>query len=169
MPISASPDGHWLLFDENGAVANRQQSDLGNAARRRPHTASAARGRGEWSVLARRKWIAYHATVSSRREIYVAPFPGPGPIHQISIEGGAEPLWSRDGRELFFLQGARLMSVRVTPDTAFSAGAPKVVHEGRFVRETTGATGWSITPDDSRFLRIQRVDPERASRASIWS
>ena len=86
-----------------------------------------------------------------------------GWAHQVSIDGGAEPLWSRDGRELFFQQGARLMGVRVTPGAAFSAGAPNVVQEGRFVQSSTGTSAWSITPDGSRFLRIQRVEPERAT------
>jgi serine/threonine-protein kinase len=100
--------------------------------------------------------------VSSRLEIYVAPFPGPGPRHQVSIDGGVEPLWSRNGRELFYQHADRLMGVGVTLGAAFSASAPHVVHEGRFLRSQTGPTGWSITPDGSRFLRIQQVEPERA-------
>ncbi|MFZ9683077.1 MAG: peptide deformylase, partial [Cephaloticoccus sp.] len=47
----------------------------------------------------------------------VTPFPGPGPRQQISTDGGAEPLWSRDGRELFYQNGTALMAVTVTPGT----------------------------------------------------
>ena len=167
-PSSVSPDGHWLVFNESGA----QESGVGGIGMwvmrldgdrtpRRLFPAPAGESNGQLSPDG--KWIAYEAPVSSRREIYVAPFPGPGPVHQVSIDGGVEPLWSRDGRELFFQQGAALIGVRVTPNPSFSAGAPRVQNEVRFARTITQTTGWSITPDGSRFLRIQRVEPEQAT------
>jgi len=91
----------------------------------------------------------------------VSPFPGPGPRRQVSIEGGTEPLWSRDGRELFFQSGAKLMSVSVTPGRTLSFGTPRLVHEGRFLRSINGNTPWTVTRDGQRFLRIQQVEPER--------
>jgi Tol biopolymer transport system component len=108
------------------------------------------------------KWVAYQASVSSRQEIYVSPFPGPGPRHQISTDGGTEPLWSRDGRELFYQNGAKLMSVSVTPGAGWSSSAPRVVNEGRFLRSINGNTPWSVSHDGTRFLRIQFVEQERA-------
>ena len=91
-----------------------------------------------------------------------APFPGPGARHQISTDGGTEPLWSRDGRELFFQSGAQLMGVTVTPGAVFSASSSHLVYEGRFFKTINGNTSWSVTPDGRRFLRIQQVVPERA-------
>jgi Tol biopolymer transport system component len=119
---------------------------------------------GEWNgqVSPDGKWIAFEATVSSRTEIYVAPFPGPGPRHQVSTDGGVEPLWSRDGRELFFQEGVRLMGARTGLGATFSSSAPQLVHEGRFRKAQNDMTSWSVTPDGSRFLRIQQVEPERA-------
>ncbi|HET6372283.1 MAG TPA: hypothetical protein VFG76_03185, partial [Candidatus Polarisedimenticolia bacterium] len=107
------------------------------------------------------KWVAYQSTVSSRQEIYVSPFPGPGPRRQVSTAGGTEPLWSRDGRELFFQSGSRLMGVTVTTGTTFSVSVPQLVHEGRFLRTVNGNTPWSLSPDGKRFLRVQQVEPER--------
>ena len=108
------------------------------------------------------KWIAYQAAVSTRQEIFVSPFPGPGPRQQVSSDGGTEPIWSRDGHELFFQNGARLMGVRVTPGATWSSSSPQVINEGRFLRSINGNTCWTISPDGSRFLRIQMVEPERA-------
>ncbi len=54
------------------------------------------------------------------------------------------------------------MAVTVAPGAAFSAGPPRLVHEGRFFKTINGNTSWSITPDGKRFLRIQSVEPERA-------
>ena len=92
----------------------------------------------------------------------MTPFPGPGPRYQVSTDGGGEPLWSRDGRELFFQQGVRLMRVSTPPGATFSGGPPQLVHEGRFLKSQNDLTCWGITPDGSRFLRIQQVEPERA-------
>jgi hypothetical protein len=54
------------------------------------------------------------------------------------------------------------MGVTVSPGDVFSASPPRVVHEGRFFRTINGNTSFGLTPDGNRFLRIQRVEPERA-------
>jgi len=62
------------------------------------------------------KWIAYQSDESGRVEIYVQPFPGPGTRIQVSNNGGAQPRWRRDGRELFYIAlDGRLMAVPVKP------------------------------------------------------
>jgi hypothetical protein len=58
------------------------------------------------------KWLACAADDSSRPEIYVQPFPGPGAKVQVSTEGGSEAIWSRDGRDLFDVNGQKIMGVR---------------------------------------------------------
>lgn len=90
------------------------------------------------------------------------PFPGPGPRRQVSVDGGAEPLWSHDGRELFFQGVDGLMGVSVTTGASFSASNPRVVHEGRYFRTINGNTSYSIAADGSRFLRLQPLAPEVA-------
>lgn len=55
------------------------------------------------------KWIAYQSDESGRSEVYVAPFPGPGGKWQISSAGGTQPVWSRDGREVYFFSPAYQM------------------------------------------------------------
>jgi Tol biopolymer transport system component len=164
-PTSVSANGQWLLFNENGPQEHGGGVGIwvmrldGDRTPRRLFAAPAGESDGQFSPDG--KWIAYQAAVSTRQEIYVAPFPGPGPRRQVSTDGGTEPLWSRDGRELFFQSGTRLMSVTVTPGTTFSASAPRLVHEGRFLKTVNGNTPWSITKDGRRFLRIQQVEPER--------
>ncbi len=164
-PTSVSSDGRWLVFNESGVQTPggvgiwRIRLD-GDRTPQPLFPAPAGESVGQLSQDGR--WIAFQAPVSSRQEIFVAPFPGPGARHQISTVGGTEPLWSRDGRELFFQSGAQLMSVAVTPGAAFSASAPHLVHEGRFFKSINGNTSWSVTPDGKRFLRIQQVVPERA-------
>ncbi len=164
-PTSVSSDGRWLMFNENSA----QETDgvgiwlMPLGGDRTPHhlfPAPAGESDGQFSPDG--KWVAYQATVSLRQEIYVSPFPGPGPRRQVSIDGGTEPLWSRDGRELFFQSGPRLMAVTITPGAQWSASQPHVLNEGRFLRSSNGNTSWSINKDGTRFFRIQLVEPERA-------
>ena len=69
---------------------------------------------------------------SGSREIYVRPFPGPGGKWRISTEGGNEPVWSRDGGKLFYVNGAKTMSVDITTQPVFKAGLPRFLYEGRF-------------------------------------
>jgi serine/threonine-protein kinase len=164
-PTSVTPDGHWLAFTETGA---QEPGGVGiwvmrlDGDRKPQRLFATPAGESNGQLSPDGKWIAYQAPVSSRQEIYVAPFPGPGAKRQISTDGGTEPLWSRDGRELFFQSGDKFMSVAVAPGATFSASTPHVVHEGRFFKTINGNTSWSVTPDGKRFLRLQQVVPDRA-------
>ncbi len=164
-PTSISSDGRILLYDQNG-LQEPEGSGIwtlrldGDPSPRRLFPLPAAGHDGQLSPDG--KWVAYQTQVASRWEIFVAPFSGSGERRLVSTDGGTEPLWSRDGRELFYQSGDQLMGVAVTPGATFSAGPPRVVHAGRFFRTITGNTSFSITRDGSRFLRIQPVDPTPA-------
>ncbi|MEO7795652.1 MAG: protein kinase, partial [Thermoanaerobaculia bacterium] len=172
-PTSASSDGRFLLFAEHGpeepeGVGAWVLPLTGDRTPRRLFPLPATGHDGQFSPDGR--WIAYHAMVSSRMEIFVAPSTGSGERRLVSTAGGTEPLWSPDGRELFFQSGSRLMGVTLTPGVTprmppggtFSASSPRLVHEGRFLQTVTGNTSFALTPDGTRFLRIQPVDPEPA-------
>jgi eukaryotic-like serine/threonine-protein kinase len=61
-----------------------------------------------------RQWLAYESNRSGRAEIWVGPYPpGAGAPVRVSQDGGSQPVWSRDGKELFYLQADRLMAVAV--------------------------------------------------------
>ena len=70
------------------------------------------------------KWLAYHSDESGRSEVYVQPFPDLGRKSLISIAGGGFPLWSPDGRELFYTEGSAMMVVTVDTESSFAAGRP---------------------------------------------
>jgi len=99
------------------------------------------------------RWLAYVSDESGRREVYVQPFPQGGQRVQISIEGGNTPVWSRDGRELFFLQGTtKLMTVPISAGKELSPARPAQLFEARF------DFGYDVAPD-GRFIVAQR-DPQ---------
>ena len=68
------------------------------------------------------RWLAYISDESGRYEIYVQPYPGPGGKWQISTEGGTEPVWNPNGRELFYRSGDKMMAVDITTQPGFAAG-----------------------------------------------
>ena len=105
-------------------------------------------------------WLAYISDESGRQEIFVQPYPGPGGKWQISTEGGNEPAWSRNGRELFFRSGSKMMAVEVTTQPTFSAGKPKVLFEGQYLAVTPGLTGtaFDVSSDGQRFLMVKETE-----------
>jgi hypothetical protein len=81
---------------------------------------------------------------------------------QISTDFGTEPIWSRDGRELFYLDGdTQLMAVDITTNPTFKAGLPRVLVRGRYM--SNQAAGYDVSPDGRRFLRVQPVHPDPPS------
>jgi serine/threonine-protein kinase len=117
-PTSVSPDGRWLVFDENSQSSGEiwlmpLERGASSASVAAPEPVLLARGL-DGQVSPDGKWLAYVSHVSGRSEIYVQPFPGPGPRVPISTDGGESPLWSHDGRELFFTTRDQLLAVAVT-------------------------------------------------------
>jgi hypothetical protein len=71
---------------------------------------------------------------AGRDEIYVRPFPGPGVKQLVSEGGGVNPIWSRDGRELFYRRGTEVVAVGVETESGFTVGKPAVLFSGRIQR-----------------------------------
>jgi serine/threonine-protein kinase len=103
------------------------------------------------------RWLAYVSDESGRDEIYVQPYPGMGRKYVISTHGGRDPVWSDDGRELFFRSGEYLMVSDIETSPSFSAATPRVLFTGRFDTEPgiSGSHSYDVTPDGRRFLMVQ--------------
>jgi hypothetical protein len=100
------------------------------------------------------RWLAYSSDESGAQEIYVQRLPVLGKKRLISSRGGRYPVWSRDGKELFYLEDARMMAVPVTTGEEFSAGQPRLLFERKDI--TVGAFPFDATNDG--FIMVQR-DP----------
>jgi Tol biopolymer transport system component len=97
------------------------------------------------------RWLAYVSDESGRNDVYVQPFPGPGPKWLVSTDGGIDPVWSRDGRELFYRQGDQMMAVPVAPNAEFLAGRPRQLFEIRFDAGDNGPN-YDVSPDGKWFV-----------------
>ena len=113
---------------------------------------------------------------SGQLQVYVRPFPKvEAGRWQVSTGGGDRPLWARNGRELFFLNGGRLAIVPVqTAGPTFSAGTPAIVFDNRWYYtgsrpDVSNGRTYDISPDGQRFLMIkdnQSVEENSTSTAT---
>jgi Tol biopolymer transport system component len=160
-----SPDGRFLLYRE---VTARTKGDLKYvelAGDPRPRTFVATvdeETNGDFSPDSR--WVAYASDESGRMEIYVASFPDPSRRFRVSSEGGTQPRWSRDGKELYYLHAGKLWSAAVAPkgdDLAF-ADSKALFPLRLFSTVDPGfdlITRYDVGPD-GRFLALLRVGDE---------
>jgi dipeptidyl aminopeptidase/acylaminoacyl peptidase len=107
------------------------------------------------------RFIAYVSGESGTQEVYVQPYPGPGEKVRVSASGGAEPLWSPTGRELFFRAQTpdrqQFLSAAVTSVSPFRVDTPHVLFENKTFEydQTVPIRSWNISPDGQRFLLLR--------------
>lgn len=154
-----SADAKNLLF---GVVGDKSLGDiwvlpLDGSAKARPVLLSEfAEFHGRFSPDAH--WIAYASIESGRPEVYVQSFPPAGGKWQVSTDGGAQPRWRRDGKELYFMSPDRkIMAVDVKLGTTFEMGTPKALFQTR-VTNFTSPNRYDVTADGQRFLVNSSVE-----------
>jgi Tol biopolymer transport system component len=99
------------------------------------------------------QWLAYASDETGRYEIYVQTFPSPGAKQQISTSGGNYPVWSKDGKELYFIRpDQKMMAVETNADRKFQAGIPKPLFDARLTRLYTRSYPWYDVSNDGHFL-----------------
>lgn len=110
--------------------------------------------------------MAYQSNVG-REEIYVERYPELGSRQQNSTDGGVRPLWSRNGRELFFggLDGRQMFVVPVESGTTLVAGRPQVLFKAAMIVPPVGSRTYDLAPD-GRFIVIRPAEEETGSGAA---
>jgi hypothetical protein len=159
-PSSVSPDGRWVAFTEGGSTVVGSTWVLSLTGDRTPRLLISGGLDAQFSPDGR--WIADQSSESGNLQVYVAPFPGPGPRIPVSAGGGHSSLWSPDGRELYYVQGDAIMAVTVGRSATMSVSAPRKLFEGRFRGNPNTLTPFDIAPDGRRFIRVQQAQPDRA-------
>ena len=165
--VSFSPDGKNLVFDQLGVERRPAVWVLPMEGDREPHPFAASgfpEGAGKFSPDGR--WMVYCSMESGKAEVFVQPWPGPGPKIQISSEGGMDPVWRRDGKEIFYRNGTKMMTVAVGTQPPFRAGRPQQLWEGDYmfgpssscgIKGTT-TTSYDVSPDGQRLLMVRETD-----------
>jgi serine/threonine-protein kinase len=114
------------------------------------------------------RWLAYEANDTGSFEVYVRPFPNVTRGHwQVSTSGGMQPLWARNGQDLFyFAPDGALMRVAVATGSTWNPGPPTKLLEGRYLADAGGLfiRNYDVTADGQRFLMLKATGSE-ATRA----
>jgi hypothetical protein len=103
------------------------------------------------------RWIAYTSNETGQFQVYVQSFPATGAKLAISIDGGSQPQWRADGKELYYYTpGRKLMAVEVNGDgSTFKVGEARALFEVRVFAIDQSFPGngyYTVTHDGRRFL-----------------
>ena len=156
-PTSWSPDGMVAYVE----LSNTEPRNIGVVpleGEREPETAATEYTERNAIFSPTGRWLAFTSDRSGQVEVYVKPYPGQGGLVQISTDGGLEPVWAQNGKELFYRNGDQMMVVAVETEATFKAERPRLLFEGSYVYNYTGMTSnYDISPDGQRFLMVQET------------
>jgi Tol biopolymer transport system component len=163
-PTSWSADGRWIAYtairDGNADVEVTSTDSLATA-QAFAATVSAQEFGAAFSPSGR--FIAYVSNESGENEVYVQPFPGPARRVRISTNGGGEPLWNRNGLELFYRHGDDLMSVQFDNQSPLEPRGPTQLFTSHFDPAPFGGqqANYDISVDGNRFVFVRRTNLPR--------
>jgi serine/threonine protein kinase/Tol biopolymer transport system component len=158
-----SADGKWIAFTKTSQTTGFDIWTWPTSGNAPPQVAvhtglNAIHGR----LSPNGRWMAYASDESGELQVYVQPFPATGEKRQISNDGGSEPRWRRDGKELFYIASSKKLMSVVIPDTvAFNAGVPAPLFDVR-VPLTGNAyrVNYTVSANGDRFLVNTSVPAE---------
>jgi Tol biopolymer transport system component len=182
-PTSWSPDGNLLAFHEINPTTQRdiwvlrmadpspgsgQALSVGSGQVRKPQPfLRTPFNEADAQFSPDGRWLAYESDQSGRQEIYVQPFPGPGGKWQVSTDGGSEPVWNRNGRELFYRSGDKMMEVDIATQPGFTAGTPRMLFEKQYEKAPIPVSAYDVSPDGQRFLMVKSSEQAQAAPTQI--
>ncbi|HEV8383335.1 MAG TPA: protein kinase [Candidatus Acidoferrales bacterium] len=142
IPNDWTPDGHlvFMSFGKGAAEISIYSASDKRASIQGPGAEAQFSPDGKWL-----------ATQGMQGEVIVQPFPGPGGIIQISNAGGAQPRWSRDGRQIFYIAPDRKLMAAAFDPQYKSASAPRALFQTRIVSPSFVLFQYDVGPD-GRFL-----------------
>ncbi|MHC4560749.1 MAG: hypothetical protein ACYS80_26005, partial [Planctomycetota bacterium] len=171
IPNSWSPDGRLLAFRERHPITRRDIWVLPSEGSRTPSPFLVT----PFNERAARfspngRWLAYVSDESGQNEVYVQPYPGPGRKWTVSTNGGGEPVWSADGKELFYRNRDLMMVVAVETEPDFKAGIPRLLFEGHY-EMALGSQNYDVSADGQKFLMVrteEELSPVRLQVVLNW-
>ncbi len=153
--VSAGPSGIWVTGTEKGSTSRLIANPLPSVGQPQP------------AVSPDGRWLAYRSIQSGVSEVYVTSVAGGG-RHQVSENGGVEPVWSRDGRTLFYRAPGRFMSASISTTPEFAVSRRDTLFADVYLRAVE-QTNYDVTANGSEFLMVRRgPDQQRVVVVLGW-
>jgi Tol biopolymer transport system component/predicted Ser/Thr protein kinase len=163
-----SPDGRFIVYNVNTSY----MSTITPVDRKASVLLQAPFAQSQGRVSPDGRWLAYSSTENNRRDIFVQTFPPGGGKWQVSINGGADPAWRADGRELFYLNNSRMYAVEIqATGPRFEAATPRELFEIHDLQPEVRRNRYVVTRDGQRFLVLtvpQGVDSSPLTVVVNW-
>ena len=153
-----SHDGQWLVLrlDEEGANSNFRVRRMTGDTTVKPLLVDPSFNLSI-ALSPDSRWLAYTSNeAAGQYEVYVASFPDMKSKRLVSSGGGTEPRWSRDGRELYWISGGKLVAASVSPGPSFNPGSPKALFSVEGYRRARNHPQYDVAPD-GRFVMIREA------------
>jgi len=159
-PGSFTPDGATLAFVGRHPETGYDILLLDMKGRRVTPFLNSKAAEGWPEISPDGRWLAYSSDESGGYEVWVRPFSGQGGRWQISREGGTEPIWSKDGRQLFYRQSGTSLADQVwvadvRTEGGFSSGKPRLLFDMQGFMGKEAVRGWDLWPDGRGFLMVK--------------
>lgn len=161
VPYSWSDQGGGLVFVMNSLQTGRDIWMLASNGDVRPVVQGPFNEEGP-ALSHDGRWLAYVSDESGHNEVYVTSFPKAQGKWKVSTDGGTEPLWSRDGTEIFYRVGNGMMAVRVATTPAFRTSPPQLLFAGEYDQGENSRPAYDINADGSRFLMLKTAGTDSA-------
>jgi Tol biopolymer transport system component len=116
------------------------------------------------------KWVAYETDETGDWEVYVTTYPVPGGKLQVSRNGGKQPRWRADGKEIFYIDASgKLVAVPITVEGSLSTGKPELLYaiDTRPPLSSTDLFMYDVSPDGKRFLVNRYQNPAHVPPLNI--
>jgi WD40 repeat protein len=158
-----SPQGSTVVYSVEAATSRHDLIALNVGDRTSRTLLSAPQGGFQAAFSPDGRWLAYVESAAGRRNVFVTDYPGLRLKTPVSIDAGVAPVWSHDGRELFYLRGMTMMSAtrRAGDDLAF--GRPVELFETAL---PPAGVPYSVA-SDGRFLMVEDADPPSVSSSQL--
>jgi serine/threonine-protein kinase len=153
LPTSWSPDGKSLAYTD---VSDIWILSLDDERKSQPFIQTPI-DEGEARFSPDGRHIAFCTNDSGLFEVNVAAFPGPGGKYQVSKEGGCDPIWNPNGKQLYYRKDNNIMVVDIETESGFLTSKPRVLYEAPYIGGYTDYRSYDITPDGQRFIAVEKT------------